>query len=338
MCLHDSQYYARFHKPLPFSSRYMLQENTYCDQMGIRALSHFWGAKITVVKAVNPRFNEHRFRHDRPLPEAELVLVHNGRLHFFAACELHDFTYCVRCKKITINLLLHDGTYPPFSPSVPAAKNLRVMACLPVEKTPGFEELKSPGRPSQSGPSPSTSGGGTGTLFAIQDLERMIKDLQETLSGYARFHNCCPIWFAIAHLVHDFTFSGNMSKEEHKLAKKKSSDLFEKLQQVKRAAPAESAPAEQEEQDQSEVKATHPIQSIHSPVQSIHSISTGSQKCSTFFRSRGSEMRPRASLQKSQTSRKIRRPPKPKRAAWYVCTILHLMYDFTKLYTAAMCK
>ncbi len=73
-------------------SRMMLKDNSYGDQIVIKALSHLWGFRITVVRAV--QLTEERFRHNVPLEEADIVLIYNGIDHYSYACKFNVHECC----------------------------------------------------------------------------------------------------------------------------------------------------------------------------------------------------------------------------------------------------
>jgi hypothetical protein len=73
--------------PGPFSYRdylgWMLQKNTWGDQIVLTAISMMWGVTISIV---NVQHDLHlQLRHQRALADADIVLVYNGVSHYNAA-------------------------------------------------------------------------------------------------------------------------------------------------------------------------------------------------------------------------------------------------------------
>lgn len=67
---------------------YFFASGNWCDQLFLKALSHLWGVKLTVVQAKS--LTELRFNHDCPLEECEIALIYNQDPvlgHYSAACE-----------------------------------------------------------------------------------------------------------------------------------------------------------------------------------------------------------------------------------------------------------
>ena len=75
--------------PGPFSFcewlEYIWQDGTWGDEPIITALSLQWQLCTTVLNA--EKLYEVRMRHDRPLEEVDLVVVHCGRNHYVGACK-----------------------------------------------------------------------------------------------------------------------------------------------------------------------------------------------------------------------------------------------------------
>jgi hypothetical protein len=55
----------------------MLEDGVHGDQIILLTLAFMWDCRITVVNA--RQLNETRFRHNRDIEEAEIILVHNGK-------------------------------------------------------------------------------------------------------------------------------------------------------------------------------------------------------------------------------------------------------------------
>ena len=77
-----------YHEPGPFSYQeylqYLLKDSTWGDEVLIVAMSMRWQICITVL---HDDLRESRVRHDRPLGEADLVLVYCGNNHYVGACK-----------------------------------------------------------------------------------------------------------------------------------------------------------------------------------------------------------------------------------------------------------
>ena len=72
--------------PGPFSLvEYMWQDGTSGDETFVAALSIQWQLASTVLNAED--LYEVRMRHDRPLEEVDLVVVHCGQNHYVGACK-----------------------------------------------------------------------------------------------------------------------------------------------------------------------------------------------------------------------------------------------------------
>ena len=79
--------------PGPFSFcewlEYIWQDGTWGDESVITALSLQWQLCTTVLNA--EKLYEVRMRHDRPLEDVDLVVVHCGRNHYVGACKYFCF-------------------------------------------------------------------------------------------------------------------------------------------------------------------------------------------------------------------------------------------------------
>ena len=75
--------------PGPFSLveylEYMWKDGTWGDETFVAALSIQWQLASTVLNAED--LYEVRMRHDRPLAEVDLVVVHCGQNHYVGACK-----------------------------------------------------------------------------------------------------------------------------------------------------------------------------------------------------------------------------------------------------------
>ena len=75
--------------PGPFSLveylEYIWQDATWGDETFTAALSIMWQLATTVLNAED--LYEVRMRHDRPLGDTDLVVVHCGQNHFVGACK-----------------------------------------------------------------------------------------------------------------------------------------------------------------------------------------------------------------------------------------------------------
>lgn len=73
----------------PFSFKeyllYMLQHNTWGDEMILAVLAHMWRCRVTVVNSKS--LTELRFFHQKPLEQADVVLVYNGTSHYIGTGE-----------------------------------------------------------------------------------------------------------------------------------------------------------------------------------------------------------------------------------------------------------
>jgi hypothetical protein len=62
---------------------WMLQKNTWGDQVVLTAIGMMWGLAISIV---NVQHDVHlQLRHQRPLAKADIILVYNGVSHYNAA-------------------------------------------------------------------------------------------------------------------------------------------------------------------------------------------------------------------------------------------------------------
>ena len=70
-----------------FSIRYMADNDAWGDSVMIKTLSVLFALRVTVVSAQGPR--EFPFRHQKPLEEADLILIFNGASqgHYSACCK-----------------------------------------------------------------------------------------------------------------------------------------------------------------------------------------------------------------------------------------------------------
>ena len=77
-----------YHDPGPFSYQeylqYLLKDSTWGDEVLIVTMSMRWQIAITVL---HDDLRESRVRHDRPLTDADLVLVYCGNNHYVGACK-----------------------------------------------------------------------------------------------------------------------------------------------------------------------------------------------------------------------------------------------------------
>ena len=61
----------------------MLRRDFWGDEVVLFAVSCMWSVRITVLNSKT--LQEYRIRHDRPMEEADIVIVYNGANHFTAA-------------------------------------------------------------------------------------------------------------------------------------------------------------------------------------------------------------------------------------------------------------
>ena len=82
-----------YNEPGPFSYQeylqYLLKDSTCGDEVLIVTMSMRWQIAITLV---HDDLRESRVRHDRPLENADLVLVYCGGSHYVGACK-YSFTF-----------------------------------------------------------------------------------------------------------------------------------------------------------------------------------------------------------------------------------------------------
>ena len=82
-----------YNEPGPFSYQeylqYLLKDSTWGDEVLIVTMSMRWQIAITLV---HDDLRESRVRHDRPLEDADLVLVYCGGSHYVGACKC-SFTF-----------------------------------------------------------------------------------------------------------------------------------------------------------------------------------------------------------------------------------------------------
>lgn len=68
----------------------MLENGTWGDKIVLTSISMLWSIRITVVNAVN--LTTERIRHNKPLVNADIVLLYNGRNQYSACSEYEQKT------------------------------------------------------------------------------------------------------------------------------------------------------------------------------------------------------------------------------------------------------
>ena len=108
----------------------MLEPDSFGDSIILKTASVLWGIRITVVQSSKDGPRVHRFRHQKPMKDVDMVLLFNGSAHgHYSACckythtHTHPHTHTKHTLKMTV--------------SIPVRNDNSLLECADVVNLPG---------------------------------------------------------------------------------------------------------------------------------------------------------------------------------------------------------